>query len=62
MINTLLPPIDRRDRDKIKLPRSFEDLKALNEVLQVSFLSDVTVLLPRSTTVVCVMVQILALI
>lgn len=30
-----LPPIDPQDRDKVHLPKSFDDLKELNEVLQV---------------------------
>lgn len=30
-----LPPIDPGDRDKVRLPKSFDDLKELNEVLQV---------------------------
>ncbi|GAA6009489.1 hypothetical protein JCM11491_003576 [Sporobolomyces phaffii] len=35
LLKGLLPPIDEEHRDKVKLPKSFEDLKALNEVLQV---------------------------
>ncbi|GAA5883778.1 hypothetical protein JCM1840_004735 [Sporobolomyces johnsonii] len=35
LLKGLLPPIDEEHRDKLKLPKSFEDLKALNEVLQV---------------------------
>lgn len=34
-LHTLLPPIDDEHRDKVKLPKSFDDLKSLNEVLQV---------------------------
>lgn len=34
-----LPPIDPQDRDKVHLPKSFDDLKELNEVLQVRSLS-----------------------
>lgn len=30
-----LPPIDPEHKDKVKLPKSFDDLKELNEVLQV---------------------------
>lgn len=35
LLRTLLPPIAKHDRASIKLPRSFEDLKELNRVLQV---------------------------
>ncbi|BGP42397.1 hypothetical protein JCM10450v2_006491 [Rhodotorula kratochvilovae] len=35
VLKGLLPPIDEADREKVKLPRSFDDLKSLNEVLQV---------------------------
>ncbi|GAA5905757.1 TVP38/TMEM64 family protein [Sporobolomyces salmoneus] len=35
LLKGLLPPIDDEHRDKVKLPKSFDDLKALNEVLQV---------------------------
>ncbi|KAH8919665.1 hypothetical protein BT69DRAFT_1223793 [Atractiella rhizophila] len=36
LIKTLLPPIDDpEDKAKVKIPKSFDDLKALNEVLQV---------------------------
>ncbi|BGP02497.1 Golgi apparatus membrane protein TVP38 [Rhodotorula toruloides] len=35
VLKVTLPPIDEGDRDKVKLPKSFEDLKELNEVLQV---------------------------
>ncbi|GAA5911193.1 hypothetical protein JCM5296_003988 [Sporobolomyces johnsonii] len=35
LLKGLLPPIDDEHRDKLKLPKSFDDLKALNEVLQV---------------------------
>ncbi|GAA5960492.1 hypothetical protein JCM3765_003654 [Sporobolomyces pararoseus] len=35
LLKGLLPPIDDEHKDKVKLPKSFEDLKALNEVLQV---------------------------
>jgi hypothetical protein len=36
LLKGLLPPIDDEHKDKVKLPKSFDDLKALNEVLQVS--------------------------
>ncbi|GEM12722.1 SNARE associated Golgi protein, partial [Rhodotorula toruloides] len=35
VLKVTLPPIDEQDREKVKLPKSFEDLKELNEVLQV---------------------------
>jgi hypothetical protein len=35
ILTTLLPPIDPQDKPKIKLPRSFDDLKQLEQVLQV---------------------------
>lgn len=35
VLKVTLPPIDEQDRDKVKLPKSFDDLKELNEVLQV---------------------------
>lgn len=35
LLRTLLPPIAEKDREVIKIPRSFDDLKALNAVLQV---------------------------
>lgn len=35
LLKSLLPPIDDEHKDKVKLPKSFDDLKALNEVLQV---------------------------
>lgn len=35
LLKGLLPPIDDEHKDKVKLPKSFDDLKALNEVLQV---------------------------
>ncbi|GAA6061747.1 hypothetical protein JCM10212_000480 [Sporobolomyces blumeae] len=35
VLKGLLPPIDDEHKDKVKLPKSFDDLKALNEVLQV---------------------------
>lgn len=34
-LHALLPPLDDEHRDKVKMPRSFADLKELNEVLQV---------------------------
>jgi hypothetical protein len=34
-LRALLPPIDPEDRDKIRIPRNFESLQGLNEVLQV---------------------------
>lgn len=48
----VLPPVDGEDREKIKLPTSFEQLKDLNQVLQVrhasaprlTFLSRLTIL------------------
>lgn len=36
LLKTLLPPIDEEHRDRVKLPKTFEELKGLNEVLQVS--------------------------
>lgn len=39
LLNILLPKIELKDWEKIKIPKSFEDLKGLNEVLQVSFIS-----------------------
>ncbi|BGO94167.1 hypothetical protein NBRC10512_001319 [Rhodotorula toruloides] len=35
VLKVTLPPIDDGDREKVKLPKSFDDLKELNEVLQV---------------------------
>ena len=35
LLQSALPPIDEQDRDKIKIPKKFEDLKDLNGVLQV---------------------------
>lgn len=35
VLKGLLPPIDPEHQDKVKLPKSFDDLKSLNEVLQV---------------------------
>ncbi|GJN93467.1 hypothetical protein Rhopal_006524-T1 [Rhodotorula paludigena] len=35
LLKGLLPPIDEEHQDKVKLPKSFDDLKQLNEVLQV---------------------------
>ncbi|GAA5986489.1 hypothetical protein JCM11641_005216 [Rhodosporidiobolus odoratus] len=35
LLKGLLPPIDEEHRGKVKLPKSFEELKGLNEVLQV---------------------------
>ncbi|BGP34328.1 hypothetical protein JCM10296v2_006143 [Rhodotorula toruloides] len=35
VLKVTLPPIDEGDREKVKLPKSFDDLKELNEVLQV---------------------------
>lgn len=35
LLKTLLPPIDEEHRGMIKLPKSFDELKGLNEVLQV---------------------------
>lgn len=35
LLKGLLPPIDDKDREFVKLPKSFDDLKALNGVLQV---------------------------
>lgn len=37
LLKTLLPPIDEEHRERVKLPKTFEELKGLNEVLQVSF-------------------------
>lgn len=34
-LHALLPPLDDEHRGKVKLPRSFADLKELNEILQV---------------------------
>jgi uncharacterized membrane protein YdjX (TVP38/TMEM64 family) len=34
LLKTLLPPIDTLDKPKVKIPKSFDDLKNLNEVLQ----------------------------
>jgi len=39
LLKGLLPPIDDEHKDAVKLPKSFDDLKALNEVLQVSSFS-----------------------
>lgn len=39
LLRVLLPPIEPKDWERIKIPKSFEDLKGLNEVLQVSSLS-----------------------
>jgi hypothetical protein len=36
LLKTLLPPIDEEHKDRVKLPKTFEELKGLNEVLQVS--------------------------
>lgn len=36
LLHVLLPDLDEADKEHIKLPKSFADLKALNEVLQVS--------------------------
>ncbi|KAK4047316.1 hypothetical protein OIV83_005494 [Microbotryomycetes sp. JL201] len=35
LLRSLLPPIDDEHRDAVKLPKSFDDLKQLNEVLQI---------------------------
>lgn len=35
LMHALLPPIDDEHREKLKLPKSFDELQALNEVLQV---------------------------
>lgn len=35
LLRSLLPPIDEQDREFVKIPKSFDDLKALNGVLQV---------------------------
>jgi hypothetical protein len=35
LLRTLLPPIDPEDAPSLKVPKSFEDLKQLNRVLQV---------------------------
>ncbi|GAA5939681.1 TVP38/TMEM64 family protein [Sporobolomyces koalae] len=35
LLRSLLPPIDEEHKAAVKLPKSFDDLKALNEVLQV---------------------------
>lgn len=35
LLKTLLPPVDEEHKPMLKLPKSFEDLKQLNEVLQV---------------------------
>ncbi|GAA6026109.1 hypothetical protein JCM10207_006238 [Rhodosporidiobolus poonsookiae] len=35
LLKALLPPIDDEHKDAVKLPKSFDDLKRLNEVLQV---------------------------
>jgi hypothetical protein len=34
-LKLLLPPIDPQDRPAVKIPKSFDDLKRLNQVLQV---------------------------
>lgn len=39
LLKTLLPPIDDEHRDRVKLPKTFEELKGLNEVLQASLLA-----------------------
>jgi hypothetical protein len=38
LLRTLLPPIDPEDAPNLKIPKSFDDLKNLNRVLQVPFL------------------------
>ena len=35
LLHSMLPPIHKHDWEKLKLPKSFDDLKTLNEVLQV---------------------------
>ncbi|KAM0790925.1 hypothetical protein ACM66B_004232 [Microbotryomycetes sp. NB124-2] len=35
LLRSLLPPIDDEHKTAVKLPKSFDDLKALNEVLQI---------------------------
>lgn len=45
-----LPPIDPEHKDKVKLPKSFDDLKELNEVLQVRTLVCVRGALRRALT------------
>ncbi|ORY86652.1 snare associated Golgi protein-domain-containing protein [Leucosporidium creatinivorum] len=35
LLKTLLPPIDDEHKDRVKLPKTFDELKGLNEVLQV---------------------------
>lgn len=35
LLKVLLPPIDPKDSPDVKVPRSFDDLKRLNEVLQI---------------------------
>ncbi|KAL8277162.1 hypothetical protein RQP46_010410 [Phenoliferia psychrophenolica] len=35
LLHTLLPDLDEKDKGAVKMPKSFDELKALNEVLQV---------------------------
>ena len=35
LLHALLPPVDDADKDALKIPRSFEDLKRLNQILQI---------------------------
>lgn len=38
LLHTLLPELDEADKGAVKMPKSFEELKALNEVLQVGLI------------------------
>lgn len=51
-LKTLLPPIDAADRDHVKIPKSFEDLKNLNAVLQI-YKERNSVRVLSSFTIVC---------
>ncbi|KAK4702913.1 phosphatidylinositol transfer protein SFH5, partial [Phenoliferia sp. Uapishka_3] len=43
LLHTMLPDLDEGDKEHVKLPKSFEELKALNEVLQVSRLLSIKI-------------------
>lgn len=50
VLKVTLPPIDDGDREKVKLPKSFDDLKELNEVLQVRAGGRARAEMPRSVS------------